>query len=88
MLGINRESAVLDILFEFEEVLPWDRYCSIADLAKAGEWGIAFEILCDNLSEAEVPIPGKTFDRMFILAGSLPHYGKCLARMKQLIKTD
>ncbi len=58
MDNLEKEQELLTILELCAPALakvPHDTYKSVSSLAKAGEWGVGLEILCDQLYEYDIP---------------------------------
>jgi len=65
------EDKLVRIVGLFREKLPNDQIQDMMDLAKAGEPGIAFENLCIQLHEYDVPIDKKTLESLREIGGSM-----------------
>jgi len=62
------ETKSLEILRQFEKQIPRDRYDAIRDLITHGEWGIALEILHENLRDFNVQASSKQLSEIQALA--------------------
>lgn len=62
MLSI--EQRVSDVLAALREHVPHRFIDDAAELNAAGEWGVAIEILCENLHDDDVPLPEPLIARL------------------------
>ncbi|MBX9652684.1 MafI family immunity protein [bacterium] len=76
-------SRILELIALFELQLPYEHIEGMRDFLKHGEYGIAFEILCENLFEYDVSVDQKyieLIDQLGTTMGIDPSYW---TRLKQ-----
>ncbi len=76
--------AVLEVCAPDLAKVPHDTYESVSSLAKAGEWGVGLEILCDQLYEYEIPLPRALYARIVHLGKALEIAPSRLDMLKEL----
>ncbi|HAZ14735.1 MAG: hypothetical protein A2X86_12815 [Bdellovibrionales bacterium GWA2_49_15] len=61
---MDYEKEILSIVNQFKGKLSDEDMDSIVELATHLEWGVALEILCDQLYEYEIGINSSTYDKI------------------------
>ncbi len=73
------------MLKDFKDRLPKERVDDITLLATHGEWGLAYEILCTNISDFNISLSRELYNRLGDYGSSIgadPYYQNIL---KQLV---
>lgn len=65
------EATLINLARETHQSLPNDTAATVIELAQAGEWGIALEILCEQLFEYDISISRAARDRIAALGGQM-----------------
>ncbi len=65
------EESLLAMIGSFTGQLAADQLADMADLVRHGERGIAFEILCTQLDEYEVPVGQEALSTLRTIAASM-----------------
>ncbi len=65
------EKALLEIIPGFAVGLPPEQVKEMEELVRAGEVGIAFENLCTQLYEYDVPVPQVVRERLALIGNTM-----------------
>ncbi|MEM7557323.1 MAG: MafI family immunity protein [Cyanobacteria bacterium P01_A01_bin.84] len=88
---INHKSIIEQLekaLYLTRDVLIPDRIEGISSCIHAGEWGIAFEILCENLYEYESPISKQVYELLEEIGSTLKIKKYYWENLKPQISSD
>lgn len=80
------ESAVRETILEIGNELPQRDRKEALDLVDAGEGGIAFELLCTQIFEYDVPITREIYDQIVLVGTAMKMEQSTWGGLEKLVK--